>query len=443
MKFFFCDILKTIFVAILFSIFVLCNKTEQKPVINEHASHETKTRQLPTEAVRDTDLEISNQLTLSEREIRMAEVEAVPAKRIQLTSQLKSFGKIQINEETYTTITSRIDGYINKIFANFTGVEVKKGDHILEIYSPDLILAQNELLLSQDMESMPDLASSAKQRLLRLGITDLQIENLIKTKKIQEGVKIYSPVSGTVIEKMALEKAAVKPGDTLFKLSNLESVWAEIDIYESEYPFIRYGQSVSITAESFPGEKFKGRIWLIKPAVSEESRTIKVIVNISNKNRRLKPGMYVSANISVPVLSNGKAAPSGVEGKYTCPQHPEIIRDTRGQCPICGMTLVQIPKIDLDDRNASKYVLVIPASAVLDTGIRKIIYVEKSAGVYESREIILGAKAGDYYPILGGLEENEKVVVRGTFLLDSQFQIKGLPSVMNETGKKQDIKHSH
>lgn len=209
MKLFFCDILKTIFVAILFSIFVLCNKTEQKPVINEHASHETKTRQLPTEAVRDTDLEISNQLTLSEREIRMAEVEAVPAKRIQLTSQLKSFGKIQINEETYTTITSRIDGYINKIFANFTGVEVKKGDHILEIYSPDLILAQNELLLSQDMESMPDLASSAKQRLLRLGITDLQIENLIKTKNIQEGVKIYSPVSGTVIEKLALEKAAI------------------------------------------------------------------------------------------------------------------------------------------------------------------------------------------------------------------------------------------
>lgn len=382
-------------------------------------------------------------LTLSDHARAMASVETVPVERRAITHEIRAVGKVRYNESALAVINSRVEGYIEKLYVDFTGVQVKKGDHLVEIYSPDLVLAQRELLVGLEGPGNNALIEASKLKLLRWGLTQEQVDDLVQKRKVSERVTLYSPIDGTVTERMAVQQAMVKSGEMLYKLANLESVWVYLDIYESELGWVQEGQSVTIHAEAYPSEAFTGRIWFINPVLTEESRTVKVLVNIANTEEKLKPGMFVSATIAVPVMADGTAAPTGLGGQFTCSMHPQVLQAKSGACPHCGMDLTVIPGGKTKPTAAELSVLAVPVSAVLDSGTRKLVYVEHSRGEFMPVEVTLGPRAGDYYSVRAGLKEGERVAVRGNFLLDSQFQIQGLPSLFYAKGQAPAADHQH
>jgi len=383
-------------------------------------------------------------LELSEHARAMASVETAPVQRRKMSREIRVVGKVQYNETALANITTRVEGYVERLFVDYTGIEVKPGDHLVEIYSPDLLVAQQELLVALESQRNPTVVESAKRKLLLWGLTQEQVDDLVRDKKVSDRITLYSPIQGTVTEKMVVQKAMVKPGEMLYRLANLESVWVYLDIYEYELPWVQYGQMVEIKSEALPGQSFTGRVWFISPVLNEETRTVKVLLNINNTEKKLKPGMYVSAVIRAELLADGKPAPTGVEGQWSCPMHPLVIQPQAGQCPVCKMTLVQIPGTPTGAKLDGEHLLLaVPVSAVLDSGVRKLVYVEKAQGQFLPVEIVTGPRTDDSYPVLSGLNEGEKVAVRGNFLLDSQLQIRGLPSLFYKEGQAAVAGHQH
>ena len=383
-------------------------------------------------------------LELSDHARAMASVETVVVQRRKLSREIRAVGKVQYNETALANIVSRVEGYVERLFVDFTGVEVKLGDHLVEIYSPDLVVAQQEMLIALESARSSSLVESSTRKLLRWGLTQEQVDELVRNKKIHERLTLFSPIAGTVTEKMVVQKAMVKPGDVLYRLANLESVWVYLDIYEYELPWVQYGQTVEIKSEAYPGESFTGRVWFINPVLNEETRTIKVLLNISNAGHKLKPGMFASAVIRAELMADGKPAPTGVAGQWSCPMHPLVLQPEGGPCPVCKMALVQIPGTPASAKPAGdQLLLAVPVTAVLDSGVRKLVYVEKSQGQFAAVEIVVGPRTDDSYPVLSGLSEGDKVVTRGNFLLDSQFQIRGLPSLFYKEGQAAAAGHQH
>jgi len=390
-------------------------------------------------------------LQLSDHAVAMASIETTAVTRRELSRELRAVGKIQYNESSLATVTARVDGYAERLFVNFTGIEIKAGDHLAEVYSPDLIVAQQELLIALQSgvgEPGGGLVEMSKLKLRRWGLTDQQISALVDKKQITDRITLLSPIEGTVIEKSIVQNNSFKAGDALFRVANLDTVWVYLDIYEYDLAWVRYGQEVTLSAEALPGRVFTGKVTFVQPIVSEETRTVRVPVHLENKDHSLKPGMFVSAVIRSALGSDGRAAPTGVEGKFSCPMHPQILRDQPGKCPICEMQLEKIPEAAPSDHDshaghsptvaatapANVGVLAVPITAVLDSGTRRIVYVEKSRGLFEPREVALGPRAGEYFPVLKGVEDGDRVVTRGGFLIDSQFQITGHPSLFYPGG---------
>lgn len=370
----------------------------------------------------------NSMLTLSDHARAMARVETVAVERRKLFREIRVIGKVQYNETALANVTTRVEGYVERLFVDYTGVEVKLGDHLVEIYSPDLVVAQQEMLIALESPRSSNLVESSTRKLLRWGLTQEQVDELVQNRTIHERLTLFSPVKGTVTEKLIVQESAVKPGDVLYRLADLGSVWVYLDIYESELPWVQYGQIVEIKAEAVPGQVFTGRVWLINPVLNEETRTVKVLLNISNTEQKLKPGMFVSAIIRAELTANGKLAPTGVEGQWTCPMRPLVVLPRSGECPGHKMALVQIPGKPASSKpEGVQLPLAVPVTAVLDSGIRKLVYVEKSKGQFAPVEIVTGPRTDDSYPVLSGLSEGDRVVTRGNFLLDSQFQIRGLP----------------
>jgi Cu(I)/Ag(I) efflux system membrane fusion protein len=423
-------------------------------------------------------------LQLSDHALAMASVETTPVTRKELSRELRAVGKIQYRESSLATITARIDGYAERLFVDFTGVEIKAGDHLAEIYSPELLVAQQELLMamrSGTEGSGAPLAEMARLKLQRWGLTTNQIAELVEKNALTDRVTLYSPIQGTVIEKSIVQNGAFKAGDALYRIANLDTVWVYLDIYEVDLPWVRYGQRVEILTEALPGRVFDGRVTFMQPIVSEDTRTVRVPVHVENKDHALKPGMFVSAVLRSALAGGGQAAPTGVEGKFSCPMHPEVLRDHQGKCPVCEMPLEQIPgqasaavgsvvpaataaparyfcamkcegdktydqpgncpvcsmKLELVPAaltDSGTGLLAVPASAVLDSGTRRIVYVEKTRGLFEAREVVLGPRAAGFFPVISGVAEGERVATRGGFLIDSQFQITGHPSLFYPGG---------
>lgn len=375
-------------------------------------------------------------LELSEHARAMASVETVGVERRKMSREIRVIGKVQYNETALANITTRVEGYVERLFVDYTGIEVNPGDHLVEIYSPDLIVAQQELLVALESQRNLTLVESARHKLLLWGLTQEQVDDLVRDKKVSDRITLFSPIRGTVTEKMVVQKAMVKPGEILYRLANLESVWVYLDIYEYELTWVQYGQMVEIKSEALPGQSFSGRVWFISPVLNEETRTVKVLLNINNTEHNLKPGMYVSAVIRAELLGNGKPAPTGVEGQWTCPMHPLAVLPQGGECPVCKMALIQIPGIPASvTSDFERLLLAVPVTAVLDSGVRKLVYVEKIKGQFSPVEIVTGPRTDDSYAVLSGLTEGDKVAVRGAFLLDSQFQIRGLPSLFYKEGQ--------
>jgi membrane fusion protein, copper/silver efflux system len=378
-------------------------------------------------------------LALSEAARALARVETHPVERRRIANEIRAVGKIQFNESALATVTARVDGYVERLFADFTGMEVAKGDHLVELYSPELVVAQREYLLALDEPANAGRLEAARLKLRRWDVAEAQIAELEKSKRVLERLTIHSTVGGTVVEKNVVEKSPVKAGDVLYRVADLRSLWVHLSLYEYEIAWAQIGQAVSLTVEAFPGETFRGRVTFVSPVLDEDTRSVRVRVNVSNLDRRLKPGMFASARIEVGLLADGRPAPPGIEGKYSCPMHPEVLADAPGACPLCGMALKRIP--GSPRAPAPDVVLAVPASAVLDSGTRRLVYLERGPGEFLPAEVTLGPKSGEYFPVVSGLKEGDRVVVRGNFLLDSQFQIQGLPSLLHPKGSAPPAAH--
>ncbi|HEX6886041.1 MAG TPA: efflux RND transporter periplasmic adaptor subunit [Planctomycetota bacterium] len=424
------------------------------------------------------------ELQLSEHALAMASVETVAIEERPLVRELRAIGRIEYNESSLATITARVAGYAERLFVDFTGVEIRAGDHLAEVYSPELLVAEQELLIALQGGTAGALVDVARTKLRLLGLTEEQITALVERRETTDRVTLFSPISGTVIEKSIVEKAAFEAGDALYRIANLDSVWVYLEIYEYDLPWVRYGQRVRLTAQAVPGRTFEGLVTFVQPLVDDRSRTIRVPVHIENRDHVLKPGMFVTAGIAAALGPDGQAAPTGVEGKFTCPMHPQVLVPEKGACPICEMPLEEIPgprvEVAPAETLAPRYhctmqcegsrdypepgrcpvcnmrleerapaaphgagVLAVPASAVLDSGTRQLVYVEHSRGLFSPRELVLGPRAGAYYPVLAGLEAGERVVTRGNFLIDSQFQITGHPSLFYPGGLHAAPTHAH
>ncbi|MFW6061544.1 MAG: efflux RND transporter periplasmic adaptor subunit [Planctomycetota bacterium] len=379
----------------------------------------------------------------------LMDIRTSPVERRFVEAQTRMVGKIDYDETKVAYITSWFPGRLDRLFVDYTGVNVEKGDHLAKIYSPELLSAQEELiqaaqaaqdLRNGDMEVMrkTTLATlqAAREKLRLWGLTDQQIEQIEQRGTASDHMTIYAPISGVVIHKNAQEGMYVETGTKIYTIADLSKVWVKLDAYESDLDWLRYGQKVEFTTVSHPGETFTGTVTFIDPVLTSDTRTVKVRVIADNDAGRLKPGMFVKAVAQANVATGGRVRDAALAGKWISPMHPEIVKDGPGECDVCGMPLVPAEKLGYVGEHAAPddKPLVIPASAVLKTGTRAVVYVEvpgKDKPTFEGREIVLGPRAGDWYVVESGLAEDEMVVTRGNFKIDSALQISARPSMMS------------
>ena len=401
------------------------------------------------------------QLTVSENAKELMDIVTVPVERKLVTATVRMVGKVDYDETKLAYITAWIPGRLDRLYVDYTGVPVKKGDHLVYLYSPELISAQEELIQAieavksieeTELGVMREMARStvkaAREKLRLWGLNTDQVAEIEKTGKVSDHMTIYAPTSGIVIHKNAIEGMYVETGTRIFTIADLSQVWVKLDAYESDLEWLRYGQEVEFTTVSYTGQIFKGTISFIDPILNERTRTVKVRVNVPNPDGRLKPSMFVKAVVRARVAGGGRIMDADLAGKWICPMHPEIIKPGSGICDICQMPLVRTESLGYvsDDPALIEKPLVIPVSAALVTGTRAIVYVQlpnTDKPTFEGREIVLGPRAGDYYLVRSGLEEGELVVTKGNFKIDSSLQIMAKPSMMTPEGGAGGAVHDH
>lgn len=372
---------------------------------------------------------------------------------------IRTVGEIDYDEERVSMISAYVDGRIEELFAEYVGVKVAKGDALAILYSPQLYSAQVEFLSSLQTPALNALTGDsdrlseiARDNLSELGMTPEQIKSLRSTGKPQKRLRIASPIGGTVIAKHKVEGDYVKTGESIYRVVDLSTVWLMLDLYPRDAAAVRFGQQVEAEIQSLPGEVYTGRVAFIDPMVSEKTRTVAVRVEMTNFDARLKPGDYATATIRVPAIPREQVYDPALANKWISPMHPQIIRNQSGQCPICGMGLVPTSELGFTNEPLPEQSVVsVPRSAVLMAGDNSVAYVETDPGVFEIRQLTLGALTDSAAVILDGLAAGESVAVDGNFLIDSQMQLGGKPSLMDpgrKTGsdtsmQSQEAQHAH
>jgi len=348
--------------------------------------------QAPQPATQEEATEEAPQVEISSVQQQLIGVKTVKASLKPLQKVIRTVGRIEADERKLATINTKIEGWIEKLHVDYTGRYVKKGEPLVEIYSPELLATQQEFIstlkwagkqtgnepvselqkmLTKDAVAAQD---ASRQRLRLWDISEKQIKHIEQTGKPVRTLTLYSPVSGFVTQKMAVQGMKVMPGEKLFDIADLATLWIVADIYEYELSFVKVGQPARITLSYFPGRQFSSRIDYIYPTISADTRTAKVRLTLPNPGSQLKPQMFTNVEI----------------------------------------------RISLGKR------LVIPESAVIDTGTSQIVYVQKGEGAFEPREVELGLRADGAVEVLRGIKAGEKVVSSANFLIDSEAQLKGI-----------------
>jgi membrane fusion protein, copper/silver efflux system len=337
------------------------------------------------------------QVEISPEQQQLIGVKTVKVSVTPLRKIIRTVGRIEADERKLATINTKFEGWIEKLHVDYTGRYVKKGEPLAEIYSPELLATQQEFLTAVKLAKQAKpanegsygqliardagaLVEAARQRLRLWDITEDQIRKIEETGKPVRTLTLYSPVSGFVILKMAIQGMKVQPGEKLFDIADLSTLWLIADVYEYELPLIRVGDTARITLSYFPGQEMSSRIDYVYPAVSAETRTAKVRFRLSNPGDRLKPQMYTNVDI----------------------------------------------KINMGRK------LAVPESAVIDTGVRQVVYVDKGEGAFEPREVTLGMRADGFVEVLRGLKAGEKVASSANFLIDSEAQLKGVQPLQHK-----------
>jgi Cu(I)/Ag(I) efflux system membrane fusion protein len=390
------------------------------------------------------------QIALSPAARRLARIETVVVERRAAEVELRLTGRVTLDETRVAAISAWLGGRIERMYVDAVGTRVDKGDHLFDIYSPELYVAQQELVeatrLATRLQSLggeaaegADLAADAARQKLRLwGLRDWQTKRVVNDQKARRSLTIYAPVGGTVTARSAVEGDYVQTGSPVYTIADLSRVWVVLDAHESDLQWIRYGQRVALEADAWPGRAVEGTVSFIAPTLDPKTRTVPVRVSVDNADERLKPGMFVRGRLSAPVAGQGGAA-SGLAGKWISPMHPEVVAEGPGRCTVCGMPLVAAEEHwlvgpQLRGEAAAELPLVVPVTAPLRTGTRAVVFVEvpgQPEPTYALREVTLGARAGDVVVVSAGLSEGERVVAEGAFKLDSALQIRGDVSLMN------------
>jgi membrane fusion protein, copper/silver efflux system len=387
--------------------------------------------------------------TTSESARALMQVQTAPVERRFAEVEVRLPGMVRPDETRLASITAWVPGRIERMYADYTGMSVQKGDHLVDLYSPDLLAAKDELRRTQRaLESLPASApevlrdtaratlEAVRSKLLRWGLTEQQLNATGESGALSDRITIYAPIGGTVTERNGREGMYVETGERIYAITDLSAVWVELDAYEADLPWIHFGQPVSFTAEALPGNTFEGRVAFISPTLDERTRTAMVRVNVPNPGGLLKPGMLVRGVVRARTATGGRVMDPGMAGKWISPMHPEIVKDGPGSCDVCGMPLVRAESLGYVSAEATDadMPLVIPATAPLITGRRAVVYVEvpgTERPAYVGREITLGPRAGDFYIVASGLREGERVVTNGNFKIDSALELRARPSMMS------------
>ena len=336
-------------------------------------------------------------VVMSERAKLLAKLKSEPVRRADASVELHLLGRLSYDETKVRTITSWTDGRIDRLFVSAVGEKVKRGQMIASQYSPEVYAAQAELVQAKVLvdnlknalpvarQAAESSLDAARTRLRLLGVKPMRSDKISAKTRPSRNVAITAKYDGTIVEQMVHEGAYVKAGMPIFRVAQLDEIWAQLDAYEGDLATVQLEQKVTLVVSSFPGETFEGVVAFIDPIVDPRTRTAQIRVEVPNKDGRLSPGMFADAVIHA--------------------------RDGEGAEPP----------------------LVIPETAPLFTGKRSLVYVEvpdTSKPTYEARVVQLGAKAGDVYPVAAGLREGERIVTRGAFVIDSDLQIRGGNSMM-------------
>ena len=334
-----------------------------------------------------------NQIKMTENAMALANIETtIVGNRIEGNNDgvISLSGKIATNEENNAIQASYFDGRLEKLNVSFEGQEVKRGQLLATIYSPNLVAAQQELITATSLkESQPALYKAVRNKLKLWKLSESQIDNIESTGEVRENFPLYATVSGTVAMVMATEGDYLKQGQPILKVSNLNSVWAEFDAYENQISQFKKGLKIKVTTSTYPNKEFDAVISFIDPVLNSSTRTVTVRATLKNNESLFKPGMFVSGKIK------GTA---------------------------------QVPGESLN----------IPASAVLWTGERSLVYVKPNPNrpVFKMREVTVGLRNGDNFTVTSGLENGEEIVTNGTFTVDAAAQLQGKKSMMNKSGGK-------
>lgn len=339
-----------------------------------------------------------NQIKMTENAMALANIETtIVGNLIEGNNDgvISLSGKIAANEEKNAIQASYFDGRLEKLNVSFEGQEVKRGQLLATIYSPNLVAAQQELITAATLkESQPDLYKAVRNKLKLWKLSESQIDNIEATGKVSENFPLYATVSGTVAMVMAAEGDYLKQGQPILKVSNLNSVWAEFDAYENQISQFKKGQKIKVTTSAYPNKEYDAVISFIDPVLNNSTRTVTVRTTLNNNQNLFKPGMFVSGKIKGTV-------------------------------------------------QAAEESLNIPASAVLWTGERSLVYVKPNPNeaIFEMREVTVGLRVGDNFTVTSGLENGEEIVTNGTFTVDAAAQLQGKKSMMNKSGGKTMTRH--
>jgi Cu(I)/Ag(I) efflux system membrane fusion protein len=381
----------------------------QSNTIADHSSMASSPQSTETNpeggAMAGHDMSSAGSVNVSPEKQQLVGIRTAVAELRPLVKKIRTVGIVTYDETKVAQVFSKVDGWVEKLFVNYTGKLVERGQPLFTFYSPELVATQEEYLLALraretlGASSLKEISSgavslleSARRRLSLWDISDAQIEELQKSGQPTRTLTFFSPISGFVIKKDAFQGMKVMPDKELYTITDLSTVWVNADIYEFDLANIRLGQRATIGLSYFPGQTFSGKVAWIAPVLDEKTRTTKIRLEFANRDFKLKPEMYANVEIEV-------------DG---------------------GMKLA------------------IPDEAVLDSGIRKIVFVDKGEGRYAPAEVRLGGKFDGYYEILSGISPGERIIASASFLLDSESRLTeamgamaGMPGMdMGDTQKK-------
>ena len=341
----------------------------------------------------------SSTIQIDPRARRVAGIRTTVATMQMLSREVNSVGEIKYDETQQKTLAAYIDGRIESLKADYTGIEVKEGESLGLLYSPDLYSAQVEYVKTLEFNERSNssnarvrnsndrLTKSSRQRLIELGMTEPQIKNLETNRNAQRTLELFAPISGTVIEKMATQGQYIKAGAPIYRLADLSKVWLVLELFPEDAKAIRLGQKVSATTQSLGSEPFEGSVEFIEPTVDPQKRTVGVRVAIDNTEGILKPGEFAQATLTIPLGSR--------------------------------------------QDGTTQETVVIPRNSLLSIGTTSLAYVETKPGFFQLRKIKTGATVDGMVAVFDGIAAGENVVSKSTFLLDAQMQLQGNPSLID------------